>query len=236
MPHKILVVDDENSIQKLISYNLLREGYEVLVAGDGVKAIEMARDYKPDLIVLDIMLPGKDGFEVCKQLKYEADTKHISIIMLSAKDGEIDKVVGLEIGADDYMTKPFSPRELLARIKVNLRNKKAVNHARVLLKEIVIDDIRIIAESYEIYVNNTRIELPPKEFELLFLLASYPGRVFTRPVLLEKIWGENNLTETRTLDVHIRYIRQKIEKEPAYPEYILTVRGIGYKFNGKKQQ
>ncbi|SFG83208.1 two-component system, OmpR family, alkaline phosphatase synthesis response regulator PhoP [Desulfotomaculum arcticum] len=236
MPHKILVVDDEKSIQKLISYNLLREGYEVLVAGDGVKAIEIARDNKPDLIVLDIMLPGKDGFEVCKQLKYDTETKHISIIMLSAKDGEIDKVVGLEIGADDYMTKPFSPRELLARIKVNLRNKKANNTAKSAIKELVFDHIRILADSYEIYVDNTRIELPPKEFELLFLLASYPGRVFTRSVLLEKIWGESNLSETRTLDVHIRYIRQKIEKEPANPEYILTVRGVGYKFNDMKLQ
>ncbi|MCL6476791.1 MAG: response regulator transcription factor [Peptococcaceae bacterium] len=226
----ILVVDDEPNIQELIKYSLEKENCQVITAPDGKTGLDMARLYLPDLIILDIMLPGKDGFEVCRQLTSDARTAHIPIIMLSAKDEEIDKVLGLELGAHDYVTKPFSPRELAARVKANLRRREYVKDAGE-IKEIRCKNLVIRPEMYEAVLDGTKLDLTPKEFEILVLLASNPGRVFTRSMLLEKIWGFNEARETRTVDVHIRYLRQKIEKDPSNPEYIETLRGIGYRFN-----
>lgn len=233
MSFKIMVVDDEKNILELITYNLKREGYVVFTAENGLDALKMATEVKPDLVLLDIMLPGKDGLEVCQQLRYNHETADVPIIMLSAKDEEIDKVVGLEVGADDYVTKPFSPRELLARIKVNLRRISQTKTRTVTQRktpEIIHGNLVIKPESFEVYLDKKRIDLSPKEFEILCLLAANPGRVFTRDVLLEKIWGFDSVRETRTVDVHIRYLRQKIEPDPTEPKYIETIRGVGYRF------
>jgi len=236
MSFKILVVDDEKNILELITYNLKKEGYVVFTAVNGVEALKIAAEVKPDLILLDIMLPEKDGLEVCRVLRFNRDTANVPIIMLSAKDEEIDKVVGLEVGADDYVTKPFSPRELLARIKVNLRRtyqQEALPEPTKKDLKLVFGDLMIRPEAYEVTLGEKRIELAPKEFEILNLLAANPGRVFTRDVLLEKIWGFDSVRETRTVDVHIRYLRQKIEPNPTEPKYIETIRGVGYKFKDK---
>ena len=226
----ILVVDDESNILELIKYNLQKENYKILSASDGITCLTMAKTYLPDLIILDIMLPGKDGFEVCRSLKADARTSPIPVIMLSAKDTEIDKVLGLEMGAYDYVTKPFSPRELVARVKANLRRREYINKPGD-EKEIRHKGLIIRPERYEAILNGAKLDLTPKEFEILVILTSNPGRVFTRDMLLEKIWGFNETKETRTVDVHIRYLRQKIERDPSNPEYIETLRGIGYRFN-----
>ncbi|MFZ5650084.1 MAG: response regulator transcription factor [Bacillota bacterium] len=226
----ILVVDDESSILELIKYNLQKENYTVLSASDGITGLTMAQVHLPDLIILDIMLPGKDGFEVCRSLKADARTSPIPVIMLSAKDTEIDKVLGLEMGAYDYVTKPFSPRELVARVKANLRRRDYLNKPGD-EREIQHKGLIIRPERYEAILNGAKLDLTPKEFEILVILSSNPGRVFTRDMLLEKIWGFNEAKETRTVDVHIRYLRQKIEQDPSNPEYIETLRGIGYRFN-----
>ncbi|MCL6477387.1 MAG: response regulator transcription factor [Peptococcaceae bacterium] len=226
----ILVIDDEPGIQELIKYTLERENYKVITAPDGITGLTMAQVYLPDLIILDIMLPGKDGYEVCRALKANARTAPVPIIMLSAKDAEIDKVLGLELGAYDYVTKPFSPRELAARVKANLRRREYTKEPGD-EKEIRYKDLVIRPERYEAVLNGSKLDLTPKEFEMLVLFASNPGMVFTRNMLLEKIWGFNELRETRTVDVHIRYLRQKIERDPANPEYIETLRGVGYRFN-----
>ncbi|MCL5058239.1 MAG: response regulator transcription factor [Actinobacteria bacterium] len=226
----ILVVDDESTILELIKYNLEKENYKVLSASDGITGLTMAQAYLPDLIILDIMLPEKDGYEVCRILKADVRTSLIPVIMLSAKDSEIDKVLGLELGAYDYVTKPFSPRELVARVKANLRRREYINKPGN-EKEIRHKNLVIRPERYEAILNGTKLDLTPKEFEILVILSSNPGRVFTRDMLLEKIWGFNEVKETRTVDVHIRYLRQKIERDPSNPEYIETLRGIGYRFN-----
>jgi two-component system alkaline phosphatase synthesis response regulator PhoP len=226
----ILVVDDEPNIQELIKYNLQKENYEVISALDGLTGLTMAQTHLPDLIILDIMLPGRDGYEVCRTLKSDARTAPIPIIMLSAKDEEIDKILGLELGAYDYVTKPFSPRELVSRIKANLRRREHMNEP-VGEKEIHYKNLVIRPERYEAILNGKKLDLTPKEFEILVILSSNPGRVFTRDMLLEKIWGFNETKETRTVDVHIRHLRQKIERDPSNPEYIETLRGIGYRFN-----
>ncbi|KJR96612.1 MAG: transcriptional regulator [Peptococcaceae bacterium BRH_c4a] len=226
----ILVVDDESNILELIKYNLQKENFKILSASDGVTCLTMAKTYLPDLIILDIMLPGKDGFEVCRSLKADVRTAPIPIIMLSAKDNEIDKVLGLEMGAYDYITKPFSPRELVARVKTNLRRREYTKEQRD-EREIRLKGLIVRPERYEAILNGTKLDLTPKEFEILVILSSNPGRVFTRDMLLEKIWGFNEAKETRTVDVHIRYLRQKIERDPSNPEYIETLRGIGYRFN-----
>lgn len=236
MSYKILVVDDEKNIIELITYNLKREGYVVFTAENGLDALKVAAEIKPDLILLDIMLPGKDGLEVCQQLRFNEDTANVPIIMLSAKDEEIDKVVGLEVGADDYVTKPFSPRELLARIKVNLRRTTQKNSTVSPQKKDTVlsfGELTIRPESYEVHLNDDKVDLSPKEFEILTLMAMNPGRVFTRDALLERIWGFDSVRETRTVDVHIRYLRQKIEQDPANPKYIETIRGVGYRFKDK---
>jgi len=227
----ILVVDDERHIVELVRFNLEKEGYQVITAQDGLEACKMAKQDKPDLVILDVMLPGMDGFEVCRTIQKDSEIAEIPIIMLTARTEEIDKILGLEIGADDYMTKPFSPRELLARVKARLRRtaRKADSglsgNGVIKTSGLVIDP-----ERFEVFLDGIRLELTPKEFELLRFLARSPGKVLTRDFLLENIWGYEYLGDTRTVDVHIRHLRQKIEVDPANPKYIETVRGIGYKF------
>lgn len=229
---QILVVDDENNIQELLKFSLIKEGYQVLLASDGQQALKHARTEKPDLIILDIMLPEMDGYDVCRTLKANKETANIPVIMLSAKGDVLDKVVGLELGAEDYITKPFSPREVVARVKVHLRRKTRQTGGASLEppNEIKVNKLLIRPDKYEALLDGVKLDLTPKEFELLHLLAVHPGRVFTRDVLLERIWGYECVRETRTVDVHIRYLRQKIEREPASPDYIETVRGVGYRF------
>lgn len=227
----ILAVDDEANILELLKFNLSKEGYHVIGATNGFDATGLAREEKPDLIILDVMLPEMDGYDVLRTLKANKETASIPVIMLSAKSEVLDKVVGLELGADDYITKPFSPREVVTRVKVHLRRKAPLN-AQVqeeTKNEIRIGRLVIRPEKYEAVLDGTKLDLTPKEFELLHLLAANPGRVFTRDILLERIWGYDSVRETRTVDVHIRYLRQKIERNPASPEYIETVRGVGYR-------
>jgi two-component system, OmpR family, alkaline phosphatase synthesis response regulator PhoP len=226
MVGKILVVDDEAPIRELISFNLQKAGFLVVEADNGLTAVQLAKE-KPDMIVLDLMIPGLDGLEVCRLLKNDRHTAAIPILMLTARDDEFDKVVGLELGADDYLTKPFSPRELVARIKAVLRrSQKAV----AVDGEFVIGNLRLNFSRYEVYLGKVKVEFTPKEFELLKLLATSTGRVFTREQLLEKIWGYEYFGDTRTVDVHIRHIRAKLEQDPKVAEALETVRGIGYRF------
>ncbi|MCD4786451.1 MAG: response regulator transcription factor [Candidatus Eremiobacteraeota bacterium] len=221
---KILVVDDEKNIVELVKYNLEKEGYEVLTAYDGIQAVERARLDKPDLVILDIMLPGQGGLEVCRILRKET---RIPIIMATAKGEEIDKILGLELGADDYVTKPFSPRELVARVKAVLRRTSAKAEEK---DELIFDQLSVNLIKHEIHVRGKEVDLKPKEFDLLKLLSTNPGKVFTREFLLEQLWGYDYLGDTRTVDVHMRRLRQKIEKEPSSPRFLKTVHGIGYKF------
>ncbi|WP_282434349.1 response regulator transcription factor [Pelotomaculum sp. FP] len=227
----ILVVDDETNILELLKFNLAKNGYQVVGLTNGLDAIKFMEKDKPDLIILDIMLPHMDGYEVLRILRADPETIGIPIIMLSAKDEEIDKVLGLELGADDYVTKPFSPREMVARVKSNLRRKATASQKIEQNNEIQVKRLIIKPEKYEASMDGKKLDLTPKEFELLHLLALNPGRVFTRDILLERIWGYDHSRETRTVDVHIRYLRQKLEQDPANPEYIETVRGVGYRFH-----
>jgi len=231
----ILVVDDEENILQLLKFNLSKEGYQVIGVDNGRDAVRIAGEEKPDLIILDIMLPEMDGYDVLRSFKTNRETAAIPVIMLSARGEELEKVLGLELGADDYITKPFSPREFMARVKVHLRRKElsSCGEGEKTGNEIRIGRLVIKPEKYEAVLDGKKLELTPKEFELLNLLAVNPGRVFTRDVLLEKIWGYDCVRETRTIDVHIRYLRQKIERDPAAPEYIETVRGVGYRFREK---
>lgn len=228
----VLVVDDETNILELLKFNLAKESYQVAGLTSGLDAVKFIEKDKPDLIILDIMLPHMDGYEVLRSLKAKPETRDIPVIMLSAKGELFDKVLGLELGADDYITKPFSPRELLARVKARLRRKNPSGKTKQEIKqnEIIINNLVIRPEKYEAVMDGKKIDLTHKEFELLLLLASNPGRVFTRDILLERIWGYDYPRETRTIDVHIRYLRQKIERNPANPEHIETVRGVGYRF------
>jgi len=224
--NKILVVDDEKPIADILKYNLQKEGYEVLVAYDGQEAIDIAFKEYPDLILLDIMLPKMDGFTVCKTLREKLTCP---IIMLTAKGEEVDKVLGLELGADDYMTKPFSMRELMARVKANLRRiaiSGIINDEKV----IMIRDIKIDLKSYQAYKRGEALDLTFREFELLKFLASQPGQVFSREKLLEEVWGYEYYGDIRTVDVTVRRLREKVEDDPSNPTYILTKRGIGYNF------
>jgi len=225
----ILAVDDEANILELLKYNLTKEGYQFIGVTNGSDAIKAAGEEKPDLIILDIMLPELDGWDVLRILKSNKETMSIPVIMLSAKGDVLDKVLGLELGADDYVTKPFSPREILARVKVHLRRKRQPPPSEEAKEEIRIKNLVIRPDRYVATLNGKKLDLTPKEFELLHLLAANPGRVFTRDILLERIWGYDRVRETRTVDVHIRYLRQKIEKDPASPEYIETVRSVGYR-------
>lgn len=229
MMNSILIVDDEIAIRELLKFNLENEGFKVTSAADGEEALALLNDKKFDLVILDVMLPGINGMEVCRRMRSDSSLEAIPVIMLTARGEEIDKVLGLELGADDYITKPFGVRELIARIKVRLRRTNSPKEEEVIMR----GDLIIEPSSYSVKVRNEQIDFTPKEFDLLRLLASYPGKVYTRDELLEKIWGYEYAGDTRTVDVHIRHIRLKIEKDPANPEYIETLRGIGYRFKGK---
>ena len=223
----ILIVDDEKPIVDILVYNLEKEGYNTLEANDGVTAVEIATTQKPDLILLDIMLPKMDGLTVCKQIR---TSLNVPILMLTAKDEEIDKILGLELGADDYITKPFSVRELMARIKANLR-KSEVQEARnddIKTKKIVVGALELDLDKFEAKVDGEVIDLTIREFEVLKFLASQSGQVITREVLLEKVWGYEYYGDIRTVDVTVRRIRGKIEKDTANPKILITKRGVGY--------
>lgn len=226
---KILVVDDEKSIVELVKFNLEREGFQVLTAFNGHEAVEKARKEKPDLIILDVMLPGIDGLEVCRSLSTDVETSQIPIIMLSARTEEVDKILGLELGADDYITKPFSPRELVARVKARMRRfQPAGDKAGGGEDKLEVGPLVIDCERFEVSVKGCKVELTPKEFELLRIMAAESGKVLSRERLLERIWGYDFVGDSRTVDVHIRHIRQKLEKVGA-PDMVETVRGVGYR-------
>src|SRR5690625_3040489 len=226
MAFKILVVDDEKPIADILQYNLEKEGYEVVCAYDGDDAIELAEAENPDLILLDIMLPGKDGNEVCREIR---KTKNMPIIMLTAKDSEIDKVLGLELGADDYVTKPFSNRELIARVKANLRRQQQVDEQSVeTKKDIQISNLTIHPDAYSVSRDGEHIDLTHREFELFYYLARHIGQVMTREHLLETVWGYDYFGDVRTVDVTVRRLREKIEEDPSNPLLIITRRGVGY--------
>ncbi|MFZ3173115.1 MAG: response regulator transcription factor [Carboxydocellales bacterium] len=233
---KILVVDDEAHIVELVKFNLEKEGYHVEVATDGISAVEKAQRIIPDLMILDIMLPGMTGLEVCRTLHKSPSTENIPIIMLTAKSEELDKVLGLELGADDYITKPFSPRELVARAKARLRRSQKETE-RKLEEEQLLDygEVLIDLEKFQVFVRGNRMDLTPKEFELVRLFLANPGKVFSRDALLEKIWGYDYYGDSRTVDVHIRHLRQKVEQDPGNPTLIETVRGVGYRLRERSQ-
>lgn len=231
---KILIIEDEPNIRELVLYNLGQNEYEGIAAEDGLQGLSMARSEKPDLILLDIMLPGKNGYDICKELR--AEGSKTPIIMLTAKNEEIDKVLGLEFGADDYISKPFGIRELMARIKAVLRRYEnsaeldlSANGAVTNNPGIVIGDLAIDIDSHEVKLASKPVELTLKEFDLLRVLAENKGRVMTRDQLLDKVWGFEYIGETRTVDVHVRYLRKKLGDEDNEGKYIQTVRGIGYK-------
>jgi two-component system OmpR family response regulator len=231
MAGKVLVVEDDQTLREVLKYNLNKEGYEVLAAQDGVQALETARSHKPDLVILDIMLPRLAGNEVCRILRSEGT---VPILMLTAKSQEVDKVVGLELGADDYMTKPFSMRELLARVRAMLRRaemmKREVIVSQTAPPPLRVADLEIDPGRRQVSRGGLSIDLTRMEFALLEFLARNHGQVFSRDRLLEKVWDYDYAGDTRTVDVHIRWLRQKIEIDPARPRRILTVRGVGYKF------
>jgi two-component system alkaline phosphatase synthesis response regulator PhoP len=226
--HSILVVDDESSIAELIEFNLQKLGYHVEKTDNGHGVLQLVRTNKPDLIILDLMLPGMDGIEVCRRLKGQQHTSGIPIIMLTAKNEEVDKIVGLELGADDYMTKPFSPRELMARVKAVLRrsHKESIHDG-----ELAVGKLRLNFSSYAAYLDGEKLELTPKEYELLKLFITNVGKAYTREQLLEKVWGYEYFGDTRTVDVHVRHLRAKMAAEPKVAEAIQTVRGVGYRFS-----
>lgn len=237
---KILIVDDEKPIVDLLIYNLEKEGYETISAYDGISAVDIALKEKPDLILLDIMLPKQDGLTVCKKIKH---SYNVPILILTAKGEEIDKILGLELGADDYITKPFSVRELIARIKANLRktenmisieeaeSKKEENKNKIIIGELCID-----LEKFEITLSGKEIDLTLREFEVLKYLAQQPGQVVTREVLLEKVWGYEYYGDIRTVDVTVRRIREKIEKDTSVPKILVTKRGVGYYISTKQSK
>ncbi len=237
MEEKILVVEDEPALQDTLSYTLKRQGYQVQTVGDGAAALAAARQFQPDLIIMDIMLPGMDGLEITRLLRQEMATP---VLMLTARDDEIDRVVGLEVGADDYMTKPFSMRELLARVKAMFRRVRLLREqlgqelvggeaGQVLLKygNLIIDRAR-----REVRLGDQVLALKPKEYELLQFLAQHRGKVLSREFILERVWGWDYIGDSRTVDVHVRWLREKIEGDPAHPQRIVTVRGAGYRFEG----
>jgi DNA-binding response OmpR family regulator len=225
---RILVVDDEPHIVELVRYNLQQEGFEVLTAGDGETVLARVRADRPDLVVLDIMLPGLDGLEVCRRLRRESA---VPIIMLTARGGEVERVVGLEQGADDYVTKPFSPRELVARVRAVLR-RRVREVAATPHEPLRVGALHLDPSTREVTLQGRRVDLTTREFDLLWLLMRYPNRVFSREFLLEHLWGHDFYGSTRTVDMHVSRLREKIEDDPAAPTYIATVRGVGYKLRG----
>jgi DNA-binding response OmpR family regulator len=236
MPEKILVVEDEPALQETLAYNLEKQGYEVETVGNGQLAVETARKFTPDLVLLDIMLPGMDGFEVCKLLRREMN---IPIIMLTARDDEIDRVVGLEVGADDYLSKPFSIRELIARVKAQLRRTQVIRDelqkmqtSEPDLKTLIFDNLIINLTRREVTLDGDVKALKPQEYDLLEFFAKHRGQMLSREFILERVWGWEYVGDSRTVDVHVRWLRQKIERDPANPTRIVTVRGGGYRFEG----
>lgn len=225
---KILIVDDEDHIRELLKFNLEKNGYIVYMANDGLNGLKLAREKQVDLILLDLMLPGMDGFEVCKEIRRDNIISNVPIIMLTAKSEEIDKILGLELGADDYITKPFSIRELSARIKALLRRSN-VKYDNEILR---FGNIALNLQTREVLKHGKKLDFTLKEFEVLKLLIQNKGKILTREILLDKIWGYEYVGETRTVDVHIRHIRKKIEEDDKKPIYIQTIRGVGYKFIG----
>ena len=225
---KILVVDDEEHIAELIGYNLTSNGYKVITVNNGNDAVKLAVEEKPNLILLDLMIPGKDGYDVCKDVRSNSEIRNTPIIMLTAKSEELDKILGLELGADDYITKPFSVRELLARVKAVLRRFSISEPESNVL---VFGNLTADFDKREILVNDKKLDLTLKEFELLEILIKNKGKILTRDTLLDKIWGYEYIGETRTVDVHIRYLRKKIELDDKNPKLIETIRGVGYRFN-----
>ncbi|NPV55528.1 MAG: response regulator transcription factor [Anaerolineae bacterium] len=235
MAEKILIVEDEQTLLETLAYNLRKQSYEVITSSDGHSAIKAARQHHPDLIILDIMLPGLDGFEVCRILRQEMTTP---VLMLTARDDEIDRIVGLEVGADDYLTKPFSMRELLARVKALLRRIRLIReemggptskdtHQIYTFDNLIVDTAR-----REIRLNEQVVPLKPKEYELLLYFSQHRGQVLTRDLILERVWGWEYIGDSRTVDVHIRWLREKLEVDPANPKRFITVRGAGYRFEG----
>lgn len=235
MPEKILIVEDEQVLQETLAYNLTRQGYLVDAVGDGQLALETARRYQPDLILLDVMLPGMDGFEVCRLIRQEMN---VPILMLTARDDEIDRVIGLEIGADDYITKPFSMRELMARVKAQLRRMRLLRQKTEILpespaKEVIrFDNLVVDLSRREAFYNDKVLTLKPKEYDLLLYFARHREQALSRGRILEELWGWNYAGGSRTVDVHVRWLRSKIEIDPTNPTRIVTVRGIGYRFEG----
>ena len=242
MEHKILVVEDDTTLQEMLEYNLARQGYEVITTDNGRTAIELARNEKPSLILLDVMLPGIDGFEVCRILRKELS---VPILMLTAKGEEVDKVVGLEMGADDYLTKPFSMRELLARVKAMLRRVQLIREELAIEQTsgngtdnptmpniYAYGNLEIDTNRREVRIDNKPIRLKPKEFDLVLFLARHKGIALSRDLILERVWGWTYDGNSRTVDVHVRWLREKIEEDPSQAKRILTVRGIGYRFDG----
>jgi DNA-binding response OmpR family regulator len=233
MSDKILIVEDEPALQETLVYNLEKQGYQIEIAGDGKAALDLSRSFKPELVVLDLMLPVLDGFEVCRILRQETN---VPILMLTARDEEIDRVIGLEMGADDYLTKPFSMREFLARVKALLRrvrldhsdNAKSVS-AREIMKY---DNLELDLTRREVRISGKPIMLKPKEYELLLFLAKHKGQVLSRELILQRVWGWDFSGGSRTVDVHVRWLREKIEADPNLPIRIITVRGAGYRFEG----
>ena len=231
MPNKVLVVEDEANLLVALKYNLNSQGYDVLTAEDGETGLALARRERPDLVILDVMLPKLDGFELCRILRRESDVR---ILMLTARGEEIDRVVGLELGADDYVTKPFSTRELMARVRNMLRrsssddDSNASSDAEVLVS----GDLVINLTGHTVRLADKPLDVKPREFNLLSLLVANKGRAFTRDQILERLWGHDYIGDTRTVDVHIRWLREKIEPDPASPQRITTIRGVGYRFDG----
>jgi DNA-binding response OmpR family regulator len=241
MAYQVLVVEDDNTLLEMIHYNLQRQGYDVLRARDGRTGLQMAREQKPDLIILDVMLPGIDGFEVCRIIRRELS---VPILMLTARTEEIDKIVGLEMGADDYITKPFSMRELMARVKAHLRRTELIREdvaseasssaIATPNKSLILNfgNLTIDENRREVFLDEQPLKLKPKEFELLLFLARHQGIAVSRDLILERVWEWTYDGNSRTVDVHVRWLREKIEPDPNEPQRIVTVRGIGYRFDG----
>jgi two-component system, OmpR family, alkaline phosphatase synthesis response regulator PhoP len=239
MPERVLVVDDEDAILQLVAYNLRRAGFDVVTASNGEDGLALAQNGSFDLVVLDLMLPGIDGADVCKEIRKNSD---VPILMLTARGEEIDRVVGFEIGADDYVTKPFSPRELVGRIKAILRRAKKEPERETDVspgyedETLVFGPLTVNFITYEVGLDGVRVELTPTEFQILKVLAQHPGRVFTRDELVDRVMGTDFFGDVRTVDVHIRHLRSKIEPNPSEPRFIETVRGAGYKFASTRRK
>ena len=236
MPEMILIVEDEPALRDTLTYNLQKDGFGVEAVGDGRAALDLARRLKPDLIVLDLMLPGIDGFEVCRILRHEMTTP---ILMLTARDDEIDRVVGLEVGADDYLTKPFSMRELMARVKAQLRRSRLLREewdkaveAQSPQEKLVFGNLVINLTRREVTLKDEPLQLKPQEYQLLLFFAEHKGQMLSREFILERVWGWDFIGDSRTVDVHVRWLRQKIEQDAGDPTRIVTVRGGGYRFEG----